>query len=203
LSKRKPIIGLAGGIGSGKSTVAKVMGQMGGLVVDADAIARRTLDEPEVLRQLEQWWGPEVLTPDGRADRQRIGQIVFNDPVQRERLERLVHPKVAAERDRLLADGQRDERVRFIVLDVPLLYEVGLAGMCDRVVFVNARPEVRLNRVMSQRGWDAQELGRREKNQWPVDRKLKLADDIIDNNEGEPECSAQVKALLDRTLSNI
>src|SRR6185295_19074935 len=98
--KRRPgtrpiIVGIAGGIGSGKSQVAKLLGELGAVVIDADAMAHAELDDPEVRQTLTNWWGPGVVGTDGKIDRKRIGAIVFNDPAQRTRLEALVHPRIA------------------------------------------------------------------------------------------------------------
>ncbi|MDH3583642.1 MAG: dephospho-CoA kinase [Phycisphaerae bacterium] len=196
----KPILGLAGGIGSGKSTVARLMGELGATVIDADRIAREALERPDVRDRLVEWWGPEILDEQGRADRRKIAAIVFEDVEQRQRLEALVHPIVAEERDGELERAQSDPGVRLIVLDVPLLFEVGLDRTCDRVVFVDVPAETRLARVAATRGWDRSQWQQREKNQWPLDRKRGLADDIITNDSTEAACLDQVRELLHRIL---
>ena len=126
LSKHQPIIGLAGGIGSGKSTVSKLMATMGGLVIDADALAKAALDEPQVKAKLADWWGLGVLDAQGRVDRRVIAGRVFADEAELRRLENLVHPIVAERRRELVRAAQDNPDIRFMVLDVPLLFEVGL-----------------------------------------------------------------------------
>lgn len=195
MNQRKPIVGLAGGIGAGKSTVARIMGELGGWVIDADALAREALNRPEVRDRLVGWWGRGILDAEGRADRRRIAARVFEDPAERRRLEDLIHPIVSAERDREIERAQADAEARFIVLDVPLLFEVGLEKRCDRIVFVDADEAVRLERV-AERGWDAEELRRREKNQRPLDSKRRAAHNVIVNNGSEAECYRQVRRLL-------
>ena len=202
LSKAKPIIGLAGGIGSGKSTVAAMMSRLGGYVIDADALARQALQQPQVRRQLEDWWGPGVLDEQGRVDRRKVADRVFDSPQERQKLESVIHPLVSRERQRLVVAAQKDPAVRFIVQDVPLLFEVGLDKECDYTVFVEASSGTRLRRVERTRGWDRAELERREKNQWPLERKKKAADAIIDNDGDEAQCLGQVRSLLDRILSD-
>jgi dephospho-CoA kinase len=192
---------LAGGVGSGKSTIARMMAQEGGFVIDADALARQAMMEPEVAQALAQWWGPQVLDEHGMPDRKRIGRIVFDDPSQRQRLEALIHPMVARRRAELIDQAQADHAVRFIVLDVPLLMEVGLDAMCDRIVFVDAPEALRRARVMAHRGWEERELERREKNQLPLDRKRIKADDIIVNDASEAAALMQVRHLLSRLLA--
>lgn len=203
MTQRKPIIGLAGGIGSGKSTIARAMAQEGGFVIDADALAREALTRPAVRDELVAWWGDGILDDQGCVDRSRIARIVFDprNAGERERLEALVHPIIAAERERLIAAAEADPGARFIVLDAPLLFEVGLNRSCDRVVFVEADRATRLERVSRTRGWDEAELERREKNQWGLDRKKVLSDDIIVNDASEAASVAQVRHLLSRILA--
>lgn len=197
----QPVIGVAGGIGSGKSLVARTIAELGkGVVFDADAVAQGDLDRPSVQRQLVEWWGPGVIGGDGRTDRQRLADIVFDDPQQKRKLEAIIHPLVRAERERLKAELRHDPAVRCVVMDTPLLFEAGFADDCDCVVFVDTERETRLKRLAAGRGWDEAELARREKAQWPLDKKLDLSHHIVDNNSGEAEAVAQVRDLLTRIL---
>jgi dephospho-CoA kinase len=197
----KPIIGVLGGIGSGKSTVARLMAdRFGGMRIDADADAKAALDEPDVRDQLIAWWGASVLNEQGRIDRQAVASIVFDDEAERKRLESMVHPKVAEKREAKLAEAAGDPSVRFVVLDVPLLAEVGLSERCDALVFVEADWPTRLERVRQSRGWDEAELARREKNQMPLDRKRDLAHYVVRNDASEAECLAQVREVVSRIL---
>lgn len=192
---------MAGGIGSGKSLVARTIAELGGGVVfDADAVAQRLLDRPSVQRQLAEWWGPGVIAGDGRTDRRRVADIVFEHPVEKRKLEAIIHPSVRAERERLKSQLRGDPAVRCVVMDTPLLFEAGLADDCDCVVFVDAEPQTRLRRVAADRGWDAAEMARREKAQWSLDKKLDLSHHIVDNNGGEDDVVAQVRDLLTRIL---
>ncbi len=198
--KKKPIIGLAGGIGSGKSTVAKIMGEMGGLVIDADGIAKDALRREDVKAKLVAWWGEGILAGDGSVDRGKLAEMVFEDTDERLRLESLIHPIVSDERGRLIEEGNEDECVKWIILDVPLLFEVGLDEKCDLVVFVDTPEDERLERVMGARGWDGEELRRREKNQFDLDKKRNRSGYIIDNsNSGADQLHSEIRRLLDRT----
>lgn len=152
-----PIIGIAGGIGSGKSHVARLFGELGCAVIDSDAHVHAAYRDPQILQILRQWWGDEVLKADGTINRSAVAKRVFSDPVQRERLEALTHPIVARSRDRQMLDivhasGLAAQPLAFI-WDTPLLFEVGLQKACDAVVFVDAPREVRLQRVARSRGW--------------------------------------------------
>lgn len=197
----KPIIGLAGGIGSGKSTVASVLEDLGARIISSDRLNHEELDSPEVLRQLREWWGERALTPDGRADRAAIRRIVTADPAARKRLEHLVHPRIAARRQSLMETYAADPRVRAVVWDSPLLFEAGLAEQCDRVIFVEAPWEVRLARVMRDRGWTADDLERLEKSQKPLDFKRARADYTIVNNSDREDLRRQVSDIFSRILS--
>lgn len=195
-SRRKPVIGIAGGIGSGKSLVARQFESLGCAVIDADKLSHQVLAEPDVRDELVRWWGSDILDPAGQLDRKAIGRRVFNDPSQLRRLEDLVHPRVHALRASLRAKFDADPAVVAVVEDCPLLYEVGLDKECDVVVFVAARPEVRLERVREKRGWTEEELKSREKNQEPLDIKAGRADHIIENSESQSQTYHQVRQRL-------
>lgn len=178
---RPMVIGLAGGIGAGKSAVAKVFAAHGAMVIDSDKEAKDALDRPEVRGELIRWWGDRVLDATGRIDRKKVGEIVFSDPAQRERLERLVHPLVRATRNEMIA--RTDARTTpAVIVDAPLLFEAGLDKECDAVVFVDAPREQRLRRVQETRGWDEAELERREKAQLPLEEKRSRADVVVAND---------------------
>ncbi len=196
----KPIIGLTGGIGSGKSTVAEVMRELGAAVIDADRLNHEELNAPEVLEELRRWWGSQVVGPDGRADRAAIRRIVGGDAVQRQRLERLVHPRIDRRR-RVLVDQYRgDPAVRAIVWDAPLLHEVGLAEACDFLVFVDADRAIRLDRVRK-RGWTTEDLERFEKSQLPLDTKRDRADYRVVNSSDIADLRRQVEDVFSRILA--
>ena len=195
-AKPKPlVIGLLGGIGSGKSTVAGILEELGCRVSNADAIVRDLLDEQEISDALQSWWGPEVIGQDGRVDRQRIAGIVFEDPAQRTRLEALLHPLVEQRRQ---ADFDRSPDARAHVIDAPLLLEAGLQDRCDLLIFVDTPRSVRLERVLA-RGWTEEDLDQRESAQWPLDRKRDHAHHVL-VNDGSP---ATLRTLTTDLLENL
>jgi dephospho-CoA kinase len=196
----KPIIGITGGIGSGKSFVACLFGELGCAVIDADAQVREAYDDPHVRQTLRQWWGDAALKADGSIDRSGIARRIFNDPDERRKLEGLLHPMVHAARQRQMGILSRDPRTIAFVWDTPLLFEAGLNDQCDAVVFVDAPFEVRLDRVTRGRQWDEAELLRRENLQWPLDKKRSIADYIIRNTADAGEARSQVRAVLSRIL---
>ncbi|HEY2587828.1 MAG TPA: dephospho-CoA kinase [Tepidisphaeraceae bacterium] len=196
----KPIIGITGGIGSGKSFVARLFGELGCAVIDADAQVREAYDDPQVRQTLRQWWGDEAFKPDGTLDRSAVARRIFNDPDERRRLEGLLHPMVHAARQRQMGILSQDPGTIAFVWDAPLLFEVGLNDQCDAVVFVDAPFEVRLDRVTRGRNWDEAELLRRENLQWPLDKKREIADYIVRNTADAGEARSQVRAVLSRIL---
>ncbi|MEM1213678.1 MAG: dephospho-CoA kinase [Planctomycetota bacterium] len=197
----KPVVGLMGQPGAGKSTVAAVMAELGGGVVDADALSRAVLSEPAVVDELVSWWGPSVQRDDGTLDRAAVGQRVFSEPTELARLESLVHPRVAAGRAALHQQYEEDPAIRFIVEDCPLLIESGLDASCDRLVLVESPRDVRLARVAS-RGWDAAELDRREAQQAPLDTRRERADDVITNAGDRPQLLEPIRRAVRSLLSH-
>jgi len=199
----KPIIGLAGGIGSGKSYVAGLLAELGCGVIDSDAQVREVYRDPEVLKTIRSWWGDKVVTLDGQADRRAIAAQVFANPADRERLEGLIHPRVNALREGQMKDLANDSKIVAFVWDTPLLFEAGLSDRCDAVIFVDTPIEERLRRVAGSRGWDAAELQRRENLQWPLDRKRKISDDIVQNTADAGDIRSQVRGVLSRVLARV
>ncbi len=195
--ERPMLIGLVGGIGSGKSAVAAEFGRLGALVIDSDKEARAALDTPPVREELVKWWGTQILTPEGRIDRSKVASIVFGDPAERARLEGLVHPLVKSTRARIV-ERAASEGKRLVVMDAPLLFEAGVDRECDAVVFVEAPEPLRLARVQASRGWDAAELARREKAQLPLEAKRERADDVVVNDASREVLAGRVRDLLER-----
>lgn len=195
-----PTIGLAGGIGAGKSAVAAMLADLGGVVSDSDADARAVLAEADVVETLRSWWGDDVIGSDGTVDRAAIARRVFADPAERQRLEALVHPRIHARRRARFDAAPPDARV--FVIDAPLLFEAGLDAECDAVIFVDAPREVRLARVARDRGWTEAELDRREAAQWPVERKRERATVVVENaHDDDPTLRDRVAVTLDRVLN--
>lgn len=201
-ARRAPVIGLAGGIGAGKSEVGRIMAAKGCLVIDSDREARAMLDRPDVRDELVRWWGEAILAPDGRVNRAAVADIVFKDQEQRRRLEALVHPLLKAARREIIDRAQRGESAdgpppRAIVIDAPLLFEAGVDRECDTVVFVDAPREARLARVAA-RGWDEAELARRESAQLPLEQKRARSAHVVMNTGSIADLEMQVEGVLRR-----
>ena len=194
----KPVIGLIGAIGAGKSTVATLMGSLGGSVVDADKIGHEVLDEPAVRDQLTERWGTSILRDDGTVNRRAVGAIVFADPAERKVLESVVFPRIHEREGEQFALADADPAARFIVLDAAVLVEAGRDEVCKKLVFVDAPREERLKRLIARSGWTADELTRREAAQLPLAEKRRLADATLDNDGDPGELREAVAALLRR-----
>ena len=198
---RAPIIGIAGGIGSGKSTVASIFEEMGARVIDSDRLNHEVLNTPDVLATLQQWWGPRVVASDGTADRAYIGRVVREDTASLRQLESLVHPLIAQKSERLIAAWKVDPNVTAIIWDAPLLFEVGLDQRCDVVVFVDADRAVRIERLRHGRNGTPEDWLRLEKSQKPLDFKKDKADYTIENNSNKESLRPRIREIFSRILS--
>ena len=191
------IVGLLGGVASGKSLVAAALARLGAGVLDADRAGHEVLRLPEVIDAARKRWGEAVLGPDGQIDRRRLAAVVFSGPPQgpeeRKFLEKLTHPRIGA---RLQEEARRLEAAgcRVAVLDAPLLLEAGWDTLCHRLVFVDAPRPIRLARALA-RGWSEREFAEREGVQESVDSKRKRADVVVDNSGSPEETQAQVERL--------
>ncbi len=200
-SGKMPVIGLAGGIGSGKSLVAQIMNELGAVVLDADATAHDVLSDAEVIGTIREWWGPSVVDGEGRVDRRRVAEIVFQDAAQRLRLEELIHPRIYARWDEVL-HGRLGSAgpARAVVIDAPLLFEAKLDAICDVIVFVESDDATRRRRVAENRGWTSDELARREKMQKTLDSKRTRADYIVENNSSVSDLRRRVEGIFSAVI---
>ncbi len=192
-------VGLTGGIGSGKSEVARLLAARGAVVIDSDRLAREVVapGTPGLAAVVEAF-GAEYLTPDGALDRPRLAALVFSDTAARERLNAIVHPLVGAAAAARLAEAPPDA---VVVHDVPLLVEAGLAGGFDVVVVVDAPPEVQLARLTGQRGMAAADAEARIAAQATREQRLAVADHVIRNDGTLDDLERAVDELW-RTLTN-
>ena len=197
----KPVIGLTGGIGAGKSAVAAGFRQLGCAVIDSDKLAHNAINAPECVGQLRNWWGDAVLAANGTVNRAAVGRIVFADQAELHRLNELLHPMVLKNRLILLNNYFSQPDIVAIVLDSPLLGETGLDRECDAVVYVHASKSTRLRRVMAARSWDGAQLAARELNQWSLDKKRKIAQYIINNDDDQADIIVQIRQTLSRILA--
>lgn len=195
----KPILGIVGGIGSGKSFVSRAFAAQGCCVIDADAAAHAVYADPHVRATLRAWYGDAIFNGD-LLDRRAVARRVFGSVAERERLEALIHPLVHAQRRAEMNARRGDATVRAFVWDTPLLIEVGLDAECDGIVFVDTPVEVRQRRVQQSRGWDAGELARREANQFPLNQKRARATWVLPGDADEATLKTAVARVIDEAL---
>ncbi len=188
------VIGLVGGIGSGKSAVGRLLARKGARIIDCDRIVARLLDRPAIRRAARRAFGRGVLASGGRIDRRALADRVFPDPAALRRLERILHPPTLATVNRALAAARR-EKLPAAVIDAPLLLETGLSRRCDLLLFVDAPLAARRRRVTANRGWRPGELARREKMQWTLAKKRRMCDTVLPNRGSIPELSRHVEKL--------
>ncbi len=190
------IIGLTGGIASGKSTVSQLLIEHGINIIDADKIAREVVQKGTIgLNKIVAHFGDEILNSDGTLNRKALGAIVFEDDNKLSALNGIMHPLIEQRIDDVAKYYQK-ENCKFIILDAPLLFEVGLDKRCNEVWLVVVNKDIQLQRLMAR---DGIELAMAEKiiaSQMPLSEKMKKADVYIDNNGGKEALKKQVLELI-------
>ncbi|MBN2538836.1 MAG: dephospho-CoA kinase [Deltaproteobacteria bacterium] len=188
-------IGLTGGIGSGKSTVARLFQNRGAYIIDLDVLAHK-VEEPggAAWNRIVKHFGRKILDKDDRINREMLGGIVFRDSEELEKLNSIVHPAVFEEWCLRVDDIVNNDKEAIIISDIPLLIEVGWHKAMDIVILVYTSPGVQTERIMKRNGYSYEEARNRINSQMPVDEKIPFADFVI-NNEGTPE---ETEAIVDR-----
>lgn len=190
-------VGLTGGIGCGKSTVARTFAALGVPVIDADLIARELVRPGSpALAAIVRAFGPGVLTVSGELDRRALRERVFRDPEARARLEALLHPLVRE----AIAARRREIRAPYCLIVVPLLIEAGMTDLVDRVLVVDCDPEQQLKRVCARDGVEPAQVRAIMQAQADRGTRLAAADDVIENRGSEAELERSVRALHRRYL---
>ena len=188
------LIGLTGAIGSGKSSVSALLARKGAIVIDGDAIAKQLQQKGSpTLAKLVEAFG-DILLPSGDLDRQKVASIVFNDAEMLKKLNAIMHPAIGDEIMRRINDEMPSQNI--VVLDMPLLVENPRDGM-SALVIVDVDPELAISRVVQYRGMDEADARRRMANQANREDRLRVADRVIDNNQGIEQLEAQIDDLWD------
>ncbi|TAA70456.1 dephospho-CoA kinase [Planococcus salinarum] len=190
------IIGLTGSIASGKSTVSKMLEEMGFPIIDADLVARQVVQPgTETLKKIEALFGPEVIRPDGTMDREKVGTLIFSDPLARKQLNDIIHPAIREEmlrqRNAYIAQG-----FETIIMDIPLLFESKLQHFVDKILVVSVTEENQLARLMERNGLSESEARARISSQLPMSVKEEGADAVIYNNGTIDETAFQLAQIL-------
>jgi dephospho-CoA kinase len=198
-------VGLTGAIGTGKSTIGKMLSALGAHVTEADKIAR-SLMQPghEVYEAVVRCFGSEILSPDGTIDRKKLADAAFGTPqhprARAQELNHLVHPAVGRAQDQWMADIGKADGKAIAVVEAALIFEAGLEKQFDRIVVVTCPLEIRIHRWMVRTNVDEttarQELERRMAAQWPEQKKISAADCVIDNSGETTETQTKVRELF-------
>lgn len=190
------ILGLTGGIASGKSTVSAYLAQNGALIIDADLIARQVVAKKSSgLKQIVAKFGEEILTASGELDRKKLGKLVFSNKDLLKALTDITGPLIRAEILREIQAAKKAQ-VKLVVLDIPLLFETGYQTLCDKVMVVTIPSKLQLERVMKRDNLSAAEARKRIANQLPASKRNELADVLIDNSKSVAETYQQVLKWL-------
>jgi dephospho-CoA kinase len=193
------LVGLTGGIGTGKSTVARMIRDLGVPVIDADLLARQVVQpgQPAHLEIAAAW--PDVVDQSGAVDRRKLADRVFADPAGRARLEAITHPRIM-ERALDQAGALRQQGFQLAFLEAALLVETGLHSLLDGLVVVTASEEQQVSRAMARAGFGRDEVLARIRAQLPLEQKRRAATDVIDNSGDQATTQGQVESLVRRLL---
>jgi dephospho-CoA kinase len=192
------VIGLIGGMGSGKSEVAAAFARHGAVVVSGDHAGHEALLQPAIKEQVVRRWGRDVLDERGEVQRKKVAAIVFRDAAERKALEAIVFPWIERSLREQIDAAKRDSRVPIIILDAAVMLEAGWSNECDKLVFVNAPRPLRLQRLAKARGWTDKEVHDREQAQLGLTEKRIRADAVLENSGTLDELDRQVGELLKR-----
>ena len=190
-----PIIGLIGGIGSGKSCVAAAFAKRGARVISGDQAGHEALKQPEIRDEVVNRWGKELIDEKGEVNRRALGRIVFAKQEELRALEAIVFPWIGQRLRDEIAAAARDVQVPLIVLDAAVMLEAGWNNVCERIVYVHAPRDARLRRLAETRGWTAKEVEARESAQMSLTEKATRADFVVDNSGSLEELERQVEAI--------
>ena len=198
------LVGLTGGIATGKSTVSDMLRRRGCVVVDADQLAREVVAPGEpALAAIGEEFGPDVIALDGSLDRKKLGAIVFRDAERRKRLEAITHPAIRERFTRQIADLTARRFSGLVFFDAPVMIESGNYRHMDRLVVVATDRATQVARLMARDGIDREEAERKIASQMPVAEKAKLADYVIDNSGDRVATQRQVERVYEALLAEL
>jgi len=197
------LVGVTGGIGSGKSTVCKSFAKHGRTVLSADDIARQLTDtNDEIKSSIKQTFGDKVFLPNGLVDRNALAVIVFNNQSLRKKLDAIIHPKVFTAIDNAIEQLPSSKQKPYVVIEAALIYESGMDERLDYVIVVNASEHERIERVMRRDGVPREAVVARIHSQMSMEQMLRRADFVIENN-GDEQGLAETVRFLDRLLASL
>jgi len=197
--RRMILVGLTGGVATGKSTVAEMFKQCGAVVIDADQLARDVVEPGKpAWREIVKTFGKTILNPDRSLNRQALGAIVFRHPAKRRALEHIIHPRVAREQTKLTKQAARVDPHAVVIYDVPLLFEAGIDKRVDHTIVVTADRNTQIARLKKRNDLSRPEALRRIRSQMPLEKKVRRADYVLNGTLPRPALRKQVGQLLNR-----
>ena len=198
------LVGLTGGIATGKSLVSEILRGLGTYIIDADKIAREVV-EPQKPAWLEivEFFGKDIINKDRTINRKRLGEIVFNDPLKKRKLEEIVHPRVIEEENRMVKEYLKIKPDGIVIIDAALLIEAGSHKRVDKLIVVYADKETQTKRLMERDGLSRTDAEKRIASQMPLDEKVKMSDFVIDNSKGIEGTQRQTIDIFNKLRSEI
>jgi len=194
------LVGLTGGVATGKSTVAKMFKQCGAIVVDADELAREVVKPGKpAWREIVKTFGKTVINPDHTLNRRKLGAVVFGNRTKLQQLEHIIHPRVAREQARLTRQAARRDSTAVVIYDVPLLFETDIDKRMDKTIVVTADRKTQIARLKKRNGLSQSEAIRRINSQMPLARKIQRADHVLNGTLSRPA----LRKLVGRILKNL
>ena len=196
MNDEKKIIGILGGICSGKSVVAAEFAKLGCALIDADRIAHQLLDNDDIKNHLTETFGDGILNPDRSVNRDTLARIVFDDPQKTAQINDIIHPEVLNKCGQLIAGFKARPDIPAIVLDMPLLMEVGWHKRCDKLIFVDCVDHIKAQRAEKKPFLSKNQIKKRENLQISLDTKQDIAHYIVDNNSDLSAVAEQVERIF-------
>ena len=201
MKQRIKVIGITGGIASGKSTIAKILGSLGASVISADKICHRLVNTKSMSQKIINRWGDHVQDKYGKIERHKLGKIVFADKKELTALNRIIHPEAIKQIKNRIAKLRNESTTVAIVLDAALLVESNLIDICDITLYVDTRKNTCKARVKNSRKWPSGEITKREKFQSSLREKRGIADIVISNNQHQADTLKQVKDFWHQSIT--
>ncbi|MDR1196150.1 MAG: dephospho-CoA kinase [Endomicrobium sp.] len=187
------IIGLTGGIATGKSESAKYLKKMGAFIIDADEISHcLTAKGMPALDELVRYFGKGILRGDGALNRKKLAEIIFSDPESKLRVEKILHAYIISRINEIAAKKYKKYN---IIIDAPLLFEVGLDRICDKITVIWAPYDVQAKRLAARDGLNQEQVKKRIASQMPIEKKIKLADHVVDNTGSKADLGKKIREL--------
>jgi dephospho-CoA kinase len=191
------LVGLTGGVATGKSTVAKMFKHCGAVVIDADKLARDVVKPGKpAWREIVKTFGKTIINPDHTLNRRELGSLVFGNRAKRRRLEHIIHPRVAHEQARLTKQAAKKDPHAVVIYDVPLLFEAGIDKRVDRTIVVTADRDTQIARLKKRNGFSRADAIRRIRSQMPLAKKIQRADHALNGTFSRPSLRKQVGQLF-------